>query len=411
MDDPGWAWPAWKVGLKRDDLFTSLHDQYNTFTYTIQDPEAFHHDVYELSSDANSPDEFHRLMTARRTQRLRELNESLESLAVEIIANPKLMATDQWQHALQLFRSKSFDSMVRFFASYIPDDYLDRHHRRTSSTTSSFSEANSVCTASTKASSVDDIVSAPSTCDDFSILDSIISEEPLEIQHNDKPSSIIHPDAIDAPLSPPASETAHSEDALSCDCCSTSPPSRSMSFSGSESEAFGPELIRRSFNNHVDFSRDDDCDTLATSIEDCAEPMSPTDSVSQVPKQSIETDADAAEENDDVIETTQFPEDAFDTLTPHYDTPELDLDTPTPVQEAIATCSVAPKPQKLQRLAKSGGRSPSPKPHSSQPLPHYRREGSPLRCSRRSPEEAFSRVQKPGIDAGRRRPRGRLSAQ
>jgi hypothetical protein len=181
MDDPGWAWPAWKVGMKRDDLFTTLHDQYNTFTYTIQDPEAFHHDVYELSSDASTPDEFHRLMTARRNQRLRELNESLESLAVEIIANPELMATDQWQHALQLFRSKSFDSMVRFFASYIPDDYLDRHHRRTASTTSSFSETNSVCTTSTKASSFDDAVSAPTTCDTFSILDTIISEEPLDI--------------------------------------------------------------------------------------------------------------------------------------------------------------------------------------------------------------------------------------
>lgn len=52
---------------------------------------------------------------------------SLETLAVEIIANPKLIGSEQWQHALQLFRTKSFDSIIRYFASYLPEDYLDRH--------------------------------------------------------------------------------------------------------------------------------------------------------------------------------------------------------------------------------------------------------------------------------------------
>ncbi|KAH7115526.1 hypothetical protein EDB81DRAFT_819690 [Dactylonectria macrodidyma] len=31
MDDPSWAWPAWKFDMKRGDLFTKLHDQYNTY--------------------------------------------------------------------------------------------------------------------------------------------------------------------------------------------------------------------------------------------------------------------------------------------------------------------------------------------------------------------------------------------
>ncbi|ETS06925.1 hypothetical protein M419DRAFT_121743, partial [Trichoderma reesei RUT C-30] len=127
MDDPDISWPAWKFGLKRDDLFTTLHDQYNTFTYTLQDPEAFHHDVYEISHRADTAEEFHRFMAARQRQRLSELEESLETLAVEIIANPKLIGSDQWQHALQLFRTKSFDSIVRYFASYLPHDYLERH--------------------------------------------------------------------------------------------------------------------------------------------------------------------------------------------------------------------------------------------------------------------------------------------
>ncbi|KAH7137680.1 hypothetical protein EDB81DRAFT_800059 [Dactylonectria macrodidyma] len=39
MDDPSWAWPAWKFDMKRGDLFTKLHDQYNTYPSPIQDPD------------------------------------------------------------------------------------------------------------------------------------------------------------------------------------------------------------------------------------------------------------------------------------------------------------------------------------------------------------------------------------
>ncbi|KAH8905687.1 hypothetical protein BR93DRAFT_696196 [Coniochaeta sp. PMI_546] len=121
--DPDLAWPFWKFGLKKDDLFTKLHDQYNTFPSTIQDPEAFHHDVYECSQEAGTTEEFHRLLTTRKEQRLRELNSSLESASLEIIANPSLIGTERWQYALQLFRTKSLDSLVRYFSSYLPDDH------------------------------------------------------------------------------------------------------------------------------------------------------------------------------------------------------------------------------------------------------------------------------------------------
>ena len=122
-DDCRWNWPFWKFGLKKDDLFGPLHDRYNTVPSPILDPEAFHHDVYELSNQAASADELHRLLDARKQQRLRELNETLESAAFEIIANPELIGTEQWHHAVQLFRTKSLDSLVRYFASYLPSDH------------------------------------------------------------------------------------------------------------------------------------------------------------------------------------------------------------------------------------------------------------------------------------------------
>lgn len=123
MDDPGWAWPFWKFGLKRDDLNTTLHDRFNTFPSAIQDPEAFHHDVYELSNQACDLDEFEQLMEARKKLRLRELNGMLENASFEIVGNPSLIGTEQWQYALQLFRTKSLDSLVRYFASYLPQDH------------------------------------------------------------------------------------------------------------------------------------------------------------------------------------------------------------------------------------------------------------------------------------------------
>ncbi|KAI1251968.1 hypothetical protein MGN70_006540 [Eutypa lata] len=152
-DDPALQWPAWKFGMKRDELFTTLYDQYNTIPSAIQDNEAFHHDVYEISNVATNTDEFHRLLADRKEQRIRELNGTLESASLEIISNPSLIGTQQWQHAVQLFRTRSLDSLVRYFASYLPDDhpwhhssnstsYDDSHHEYslTPARTLSFSE-------------------------------------------------------------------------------------------------------------------------------------------------------------------------------------------------------------------------------------------------------------------------------
>ncbi|KAL8372146.1 hypothetical protein RB595_001779 [Gaeumannomyces hyphopodioides] len=136
MDDPDTSWPFWKFGLKKDDLVTTLQDQYNTIPSSIQDPEAFHHDVFELSHAASSTAEFHSLMSERKQQRLRELNDTLQSASCEIIANPSLIGTDQWQHAIQLFRTRSLDSLVRYFAAYLPDNHPWYHSNESSSSSS-----------------------------------------------------------------------------------------------------------------------------------------------------------------------------------------------------------------------------------------------------------------------------------
>ncbi|UNI23303.1 hypothetical protein JDV02_009133 [Purpureocillium takamizusanense] len=385
MDDMDWAWPFWKFGMKKDDLYTTLHDRYNTFTSTIQDPEAFHHDVFEISHDADTAEQFHGLLAARRQQRLRELNESLEALAVEIIANPKLIGTEQWQHALQLFRTRSYDSIVRYFASYLPEDHLD--HLSTSSY-SSFSEADSVRTVSTKASSTEDAPCSPFAHDEFFPDGPIMTVEPCTIDHESCPAG---------PLSPPESEAMHSDAASSPSdsiTYSTNPPSRSMSFSGSES-GLCPELLRRRFEHRGDdeTSQSDSCDTTVTSVCDSAETRSSCDC------------ADDVCEDEDEFPTAQFPDDHFDCL----DTPTLNAvndtlesDTPTPRQECVASSYLEFKSVAARRLPSPHRRSPSPKSHVT-----HREAGKLAREVRRSPEEASSKIQKPLHEALRKRPKGR----
>ncbi|KAM0343235.1 hypothetical protein ACHAPU_008828 [Fusarium lateritium] len=396
MDDPGWSWPAWKFGMKRDDLFTNLHDQYNTFTFNLQDPEAFHHDVYEISRDADTADDFHRLMAERKQQRICELHESLESLAVEIIANPKLMDSEHWQYALQLFRTKSFDSIVRYFASYLPENYLDRHdhdHDNVSvASESSFSETNSVKTESTTASSVDD---ASSFFDD----EPVLTKTPLSIHTDIRSSSVAH-----APLSPPHSEAAHgSESSASSPTCLESheypsnAPSRSMSFSGSESGPYIPDLTLSLAHDDDETSQYEDGDNAVTSDSDCAESQSSLDMMDDG-EQSHDLYADGLDDEDDEFPTAQFPEDASDAFDFCNDTPESD-DTPTPRQETIASCYIEYKSAAAWRIpSPRRSTSPSPKSHT------YRREGSVLKDIRRSPEESLSKIQKPMYDCQRKRP-------
>ncbi|CAK7246432.1 MAG: hypothetical protein STHCBS139747_008063 [Sporothrix thermara] len=230
MDDPDIAWPAWKFGMRRDALFTTLHDQYNTFQSTIQDPDAFHHDVFEIANEAATTSEFHDLLATRRDQRLRELNESLESASFEIIANPELVGTTQWEYALQLFRTRSLDSLVRYFASYLPanhrwhsscdakDDNDEVHEQ---------SEQNEQTTTT--------VATSPKPFFD----DGVLTQEPMAmpLSHSLSHTSLCH----DLPPSPRSlttySDDMYDEEALQAHkryCLDTLTPARTLSVANSD---------------------------------------------------------------------------------------------------------------------------------------------------------------------------------
>jgi len=81
MDDPAFLWPAWKFWLKQKDLFTTLHEEYNTSPSAIQDSVVFHHDIVDNSRQAKDLEPFKHILHQRRAFRLNELNEALDYTA------------------------------------------------------------------------------------------------------------------------------------------------------------------------------------------------------------------------------------------------------------------------------------------------------------------------------------------
>ncbi|KAI0906824.1 hypothetical protein F4824DRAFT_224466 [Ustulina deusta] len=350
MDEPdgGCSWQAWKFGMKREDLYTKLQDQYNTVTLSIQDPDAFHHDVCEISKTAVDLDEFHRMLEERKEFRLNQLNESLQSASVEIIANPNLIGTDQWQHAIQLFRTRSFDSLVRYFSSYLPEDHPWNTFVQDSTTRSFFDE-------------VDDLTP-------------IITHEPLSFISNTSTN------LITASHLPPSPRSL----TMCSDSSSASTPARTLSFSEPESDDM---LLSTTLTREYDdgTSQWDDPDTPTT-------PMSEMSDMIRLEYPTNEKDIKS------ICHDTHEQPNPSGSLSPS--SPEdsaQESETPTPREiptDTYLSHEAATKPLRLMAS-----------PSKYTPLERRLRERSPssIRARRRSPE--IGRIQKHSHDPIRARPR------
>ena len=346
--------------MKREDIFTTLHDRYNTISSSIQDPEAFHHDVYEISNVASSPDEFHRLLSDRKEQRIHELNSTLESASFEIIANPSLIGTEQWQLAVQLFRTRSLDSLVRYFASYLPDDHPWYNPQSQASSSDADTRDDPSRSTSIPASHFPPSPRSMTMCSDESTAVS------------------------------PTDDDAHHDYSLH-----TYAPTRTSSFSE-------PETDFLAFSGILSHIHDDETsqsaapDTPITSESDFSETQSVSDYDSKDGiHDEFTTRAAAREGGDEEVEETEEDTMASDTPTPRNDAP---TDSYANAKSTLGTlgkhnrsCSL--HSHVLQEYVRTSSR-------------RQRRDGSPgvSAMRRRSPE--VGRVQKPSTDPTRPRPKG-----
>lgn len=166
LDHPERRWPAWKFDMELNDLFTTLPCQFNSMTLPMLDADAFSRDISELSHLAHDRADFIRLLAERRDSRQRELQQVWLCAFREIATSPGLLGNDsaQWAHAMHIYRSKSFDAYVRYFAGFLlsttsgpalAQDINPRSLPPTASKSTSGVDASTASTASTSASPTD----------------------------------------------------------------------------------------------------------------------------------------------------------------------------------------------------------------------------------------------------------------
>lgn len=143
--DPSWYWYSDKFGLDPQELFTTLHDRFNTKGFPLQDPQAFHQDVCECADNAETLDQFYSKLGDRKAQRMKEMNDAWEEVTTWLSALPKNMfcqlcydkeskdvkldpnslndGLGERGYAFSQFtRTMSFDSMVIFFDGFARDE-------------------------------------------------------------------------------------------------------------------------------------------------------------------------------------------------------------------------------------------------------------------------------------------------
>ena len=125
-----WQWPAWKFGLREDDLFGSMYQRFNTKQLPIHDLEAWHHDVYEIACATPEGDveAMYARLDERCAQRRAELYDAWQAMAQTMICHSECFAdTEQWASFIQFSRTFSLDSLVAFVHTFYKVQRLPLH--------------------------------------------------------------------------------------------------------------------------------------------------------------------------------------------------------------------------------------------------------------------------------------------
>ncbi|KAJ2991412.1 hypothetical protein NUW58_g2522 [Xylaria curta] len=89
VDYRHYKWHFWKFGYKQEDIFGSLHAEYNCMAFAIQDPYAWHTDVCQLSIACKNREEFHAALIKRRDERFKEIRTAWLKTQDELGGDPR----------------------------------------------------------------------------------------------------------------------------------------------------------------------------------------------------------------------------------------------------------------------------------------------------------------------------------
>ncbi|KAH8749354.1 hypothetical protein F5883DRAFT_652754 [Diaporthe sp. PMI_573] len=124
---PHHLWDAGKLGLDLDDVFTTLPKQFNLMAIPILDRESFLLETQHVSFIAHDRTEFYTLLRSRLQVRRKEQTKMMMHTLMRLASDPRQIdlpdrGDRHWGHAMHIYRSKSYDSMVRFLAGFLYDE-------------------------------------------------------------------------------------------------------------------------------------------------------------------------------------------------------------------------------------------------------------------------------------------------
>lgn len=127
LEHPESCWPAGKFGMDMRDAWTSLPREFNYIKIPLLSGDAFRDDVYYLSTIAQDRAEFLALLKERRDMREKELTGMWNRTFTHLCTYPTALEhkpgdreDGHWPEAMGFARGKSFDTLIAYFASFLP---------------------------------------------------------------------------------------------------------------------------------------------------------------------------------------------------------------------------------------------------------------------------------------------------
>ncbi|KUI73203.1 hypothetical protein VM1G_09078 [Cytospora mali] len=122
LDHPEHEWPAEKFQMRPEEMFITLPKMFNHITLPLLDRDAYCRDVSYASALARNRSELFQLLQERREQRQKELVDLWLQAFSRFGIRPGLLEREpSWPDAMRIAKDHSFDTLVRFFASFLPD--------------------------------------------------------------------------------------------------------------------------------------------------------------------------------------------------------------------------------------------------------------------------------------------------
>jgi hypothetical protein len=118
-EEPQYLQQSWRIGYELKDVFSILHEKFNTVPMFIQDRDAFYSDVAELISNASDKEDFDAKLQERREQRLKELKDFERNIKSWMIRGHSPLNDDQMKAFIDLCREASLNSLILFLTSLL----------------------------------------------------------------------------------------------------------------------------------------------------------------------------------------------------------------------------------------------------------------------------------------------------